>query len=103
MSLGMEVDFGPCHIMLDGDPAPLKRGSAATFRRMFIVAKRLDGLRCHLIRRYGSVQATLCYMGIQLLPIMDRAPSFRPISIVTKRSPILATAEHLFVKLSKHM
>jgi len=29
MPLGMEVGFGPGHIVLDGDPAPPKRGTAA--------------------------------------------------------------------------
>jgi len=38
--LGMEVDLGPGHIMLDGDPAPPReRGTGApSFRPMFIVA-----------------------------------------------------------------
>ena len=31
-----------------------------TFRPMSIVAKRLDGSRCHLARRQASVAATLC-------------------------------------------
>jgi len=47
--LGMEVDLGAGHIVLDGDPLPLNRGTAPTFRLMFIVAKRLDGSRCHLV------------------------------------------------------
>ena len=41
-SLGMEVDLGPGHIVLDGDPAPppRERGTAAplSFRTMSIVA-----------------------------------------------------------------
>ena len=39
--LGTEVDVGPGHIVLDGDPAPLgERGTAAPppFRPMSIVA-----------------------------------------------------------------
>ena len=41
MKLGMEVVHGPGDIVLDGDPAPLKRDTAApTFRPMSIVAKR---------------------------------------------------------------
>ena len=40
--LDMQADLGPGHIVLDGDPAPLP---------MSIVAKRLDGSRCHLVRR----------------------------------------------------
>jgi len=52
MKLGMEVGLGPGHIVLDGDPAPLPpKGSALNFRPMSVVAKRLDGLRCHLVWR----------------------------------------------------
>jgi len=54
MPLGMEVALGAGHIVLDGDPArppPKKRGTAPNFRLMSIVAKRLDGSRCHLVRR----------------------------------------------------
>jgi len=41
----------PGHIVLDGDPAPpKKRHSTPTFRPMSVVAKRLDGSRCHLVR-----------------------------------------------------
>jgi len=38
---------------------PLKGDRAPNFRPIFIVAKRLDGLRCHLVREYTSAQATL--------------------------------------------
>jgi len=51
MPVGTEVDLGPGHIVLDGDPAPHERA--------------------YLL------------------------PSLRPMSIVAKRSPISATAEHL--------
>jgi len=53
MALGMEVGRGPGHIVLDGDPAPLPKsgGIAPIFRPIFIVAKRLDAIRCHLIWR----------------------------------------------------
>jgi len=41
---GMELGFGPGHIVLDGDPAPPKEGGGAqqppTFRLMSVVAKR---------------------------------------------------------------
>ena len=51
--LGMGVGLGPGHIVLDGDPAPPPKGgiAAPTFRPMSIVAKRLDGSRCHLVWR----------------------------------------------------
>ena len=52
MALGIEVDLGPGHIVLGGDPAPLsKRGPAPQFSAHFIVAKRLDASRCHLVYR----------------------------------------------------
>ena len=44
--------LGPSHIVLDGDPASLpKRDTAPNFWPMSVVAKRLDGLRCHLVQR----------------------------------------------------
>jgi len=58
MKLGMEVGLG--HIVLDGDPAPPKRGTAPSFQPMFVVAKRLDGSRCHLVLRQASAQETFC-------------------------------------------
>jgi len=54
MALGMEVDLGPGNIVLDGDlaPFPKKGGRAApNFRPIFIVAKRLNASRCHLVWR----------------------------------------------------
>jgi len=40
MPLGTKVGLGPSHIVLDGDPAPPKKGTAPNFRSMSIVAKR---------------------------------------------------------------
>jgi len=53
MSLGMEVGLSPDDIVLDGDPAPppLKGHSPPNFRPMSVVARLLDGLRCHLVWR----------------------------------------------------
>ena len=51
MPLGIEVGLGPGDIVLDVDPVPPKRGTASNFRPMSIVPKRLDGSRCHLVRR----------------------------------------------------
>jgi len=53
MTLGMEVGLGPVDIVLDGNTAPLpqKGGRAPNFRPIFIVAKRLDASRCHLVWR----------------------------------------------------
>ena len=40
---------------------PTKGGTApANFRPMSVVAKQLDGSKCHVVRRWASAQATLC-------------------------------------------
>jgi len=52
MKLGMKVGLGPGHIVLDGDPALPRRGTAVpNFGPISVVAKRLDVSRCHLVRR----------------------------------------------------
>jgi len=79
MPLGTEVGLGPGYIVLYGDtavPHGKEHSSLSTFavygrrqacvrkpRSMSIVVKRLDGSTCHLVRRYASAQATLCYTG----------------------------------------
>ena len=58
--LGMEVGLSPGDFVLDGDPAPLPRRGRSplpNFRPISIVAKRLDGSRWHLARRWAAVQA----------------------------------------------
>ena len=51
MPLGTEVGVGLRDIVLDVDPVPppLKGHSPLNFQPMSVVAKRLDGLRCHLV------------------------------------------------------
>jgi len=52
MKLGMQVDLGHGHIVLDGDPAPLpKRVRSSQFSAHIYCGQRLDGSRCHLVRR----------------------------------------------------
>jgi len=53
MKLGMQVGLSPGHILLDGDPPPYpQRGTAPpNFRPTSVVAKWLDGSRCHLVWR----------------------------------------------------
>jgi len=47
-----EVRVGPDHIVLDGNPAPTKGAQQPPkFRLVSIVAKWLDGSKCHLVRR----------------------------------------------------
>ena len=54
MPLSREVGLGQADIVLDGEPAPVAKKGAQqlpTFRLMSIVAKGLDGSRCHLVWR----------------------------------------------------
>jgi len=57
MKLGMVVVLGlvPGHIVLGGDqphpPPKKKKAQSPNFRPMSVVAKRLDGSICHLVRR----------------------------------------------------
>jgi len=61
MKLGVEVGLDPGHIVLDGDPAPPpQKVYGPNSRPMSVVAKRLDGSRCHLVCMYTSAQVTLC-------------------------------------------
>ena len=52
MPLGMDVGLSPGDFVLDGDPVPLAKKGAEPpiFPPTFIVAKQLDGSRCHLAR-----------------------------------------------------
>jgi len=47
----LKVGLGPGYVVLDGDPAPPKRGTTPNFRLMSVVGKQLDGSRCHLVHR----------------------------------------------------
>jgi len=52
VKLGTKVGLG-LYIVLNGNPAPphSQRGTALNFQPMSVVAKRLVGARCHLVRR----------------------------------------------------
>jgi len=53
MKLGVQVGLGPGHIVLDGDPAPLK------FRPMFIIVIVISLEHCTMHSRYWFVQVQL--------------------------------------------
>jgi len=48
------------------------RGTTPNFWPTSVVAKRLDGSRCHLVGRYVSALVTLCYMGTSLPSAFQR-------------------------------
>jgi len=89
LALGMEVDLSLGDIVLDGDPAapPPKGAQTPNFRPMSVVPKRLDGLRCHLVCRKASAQATVFDAFGPSSPSEKKAqppPNSQPMSIVAK-------------------
>jgi len=63
MSRGVEVGLSPSHIVLDGHEAPPTKKWAQpppNFRPMSVVAKRLYGSKCFLVRRLALTWAALC-------------------------------------------
>ena len=100
MPLGGQVGLGPGHIVLDGDPAPHRKGAQQPpplFRPCLLWP---NGLMDQYASWYGGrpLPRPHCVRWGPSSPIPrkgQQSPSFRPESIVAKRSPISATAEHL--------
>jgi len=101
MALGAEVGVGPGHIVLDGDPVPFPQKGAQypNFRPMSIVAKQLDGLRCHSVWRKASTQVIRVRGGPSSPQKKKHSPHpiFGP-CLLWLLSPISTTAE-LFSQL----
>jgi len=89
IALSMEAGLGPGHIVLDGDPAPLpKKGFCLpNFWHIFIVAKRLDASRCHLVWRYASARrhCVRCGPSYPQKKGHSHPTNFWPMSLVAKR------------------
>ena len=98
----MEVGLGPGHMMLDGDPAfpvPIKRGKA----RQFFLSHVCCGQSAEWIKMPPGTEVGLGPSNVNV--VEQAAPhgkghssphSFRPMSVVVKRSPISVSAELLF-------
>jgi len=83
MKVGVRVGLGLGHIVLDGDPTPPPpKGTHPNFRPIFLVAKWLDELRCHLDVGPGHI-----VRDRQLAPPQKKghSPQFSAMSIVAKR------------------
>jgi len=91
MPLGMKVRLGPCHVVLDGDPAlpPQQRGHAAA---IFSPCLLWPNGWMDQDATWTKVRLGLAYIVLQWNPA---SPNFRPMPSVAKRSPISATVEHL--------
>jgi len=102
MSLGVNVSLGPGNTVLDGDPAPIKWGTTPPPPEFSV--------HVYCVQTVGWIKVPVA-TAVDLGPgdiVSDgdpaplergttTAPSFRPMSIVAKRSPISATAEHLLL------
>ena len=76
MPIGMEVGLGPGDFVLDGDSAPLpEMGTDPQFWPMYIVAKRLNGSRCHFVRRSTSARRRCVRWGRSPPPLKGAHPT----------------------------
>jgi len=95
--LVMEVDLGPSHIVLDGEPAPLpKRGHSSPISARVCCGQTVGWIKMPLCMMVGLGPGNIVFDADPAPTTIGTAPNFRPMSIVAKRSPISATAEHLF-------
>jgi len=97
MKLGMEVGLGPGHIVLDGGTAPSPpKGHSPQFSAHVCYCQTAGWIKMPLGREVGLRPGDIVLDGGPSLPLKPgTAPTFRPMSIVAKRSPISATAKHL--------
>jgi len=109
MPLGMEVGLGQSHIVLDGDPAPLRQKGHSSPPPQFLAhvycGQTAGWIKMRLGMEEGLGPGDILLDG-DSAPTTERgtaAPTFRPISIVAKRSPISATAELLYKRSPKNL
>jgi len=95
MPLGMEVGLGPGHTVL---PIP-KTGHSRQFLAHVCCGQTPGWIKMPLGTKVGLGPGRIVLHG-DPAPTSKRgtAPNFRPMSIVAKWSPILATAAHLFYR-----
>jgi len=99
MPLGMEVGLDPSDIVLGVDPAPppQKRAHSPQFSAHVCCGQTAGWIKMPLGTMVGLGRGRIVLHGDQAPPPKrGAAPNFRPMSIVAKRSPISATAQHLF-------
>jgi len=111
MKRGMGLGLGPGHnvLVLDEDPTPLPGIVAQqppNFRPMYC-GQTAGWTKMPLGTEVGLGPGDIVFNG-DPAPLPPKGaqqphPAFRPMSIVAKRSPISATAEHLFVLILCYM
>ena len=80
MLLGMEVGIGSGDFVFDGDTASSRKRAQPppNFWPMSIVPKRLDGSRCHLVRKYTRPMPHCVIDGDPAPPPCERGTAVRP-------------------------
>jgi len=99
MPLGREVGLGLSDTVLDGDPAPPpKKGHSPQFSAHVYCGQTAGWIKMPLGMELGLGPGHIVLDG-ELVPQKKggTALNFQPMSIVAKRSPISATAEHLLI------
>ena len=101
MRLGMEVSLGPRHIVLDGDSAPPKGAQQPQFSTHVYCGQTAGWIKMPLGMEVGFGSGDIELDGHPPSPRKgaQQPPTFRPMSIVAKRSPVSATVELLFFLL----
>jgi len=98
MKLGVQVGLGPGHIVLDGDPAPPKKGYSPHFSAHVYCGQTAGWIKMPLGTKVGLGPGHIVLHG-DPAPSPQKGgtapPNFRPMSIVAKRLPVSATVEHL--------
>ena len=91
MNLGMEVELGPGHIVLDGDPTlPRKRGHSRQFSAHVCCGQTAGWIKMRLGPEVGLDPGNIVLEGDPAPPEKrGPAPNFWPMSIVTKRLYVL--------------
>ena len=86
MLFGVAIGLGTGHIVLDGDavPLPQKGGTVPNFRPMYFV-QTAGQIKMPLCKKVGLGPGRIVLHGIAAPPKRGTAPSFRFMSIVTKR------------------
>ena len=101
MPLGMKVGLSPGNAVFDADPAQPPRGRAPQFSAHVCCDQTAGWIKVPLGTKVSLGPGHIVLHGHPASPISGTAlPNFRSMSIVAKRSPISATAEHLLAMLS---
>jgi len=94
-----KVALGPGNIVLDADPAPPPRGTVFPQILAHVCCDQTAGwIKMPFGTKVGLSPGRIVLHGDPAPPRKrGTTPNFRPMYIVAKRSPISATAEHLFL------